>query len=142
MGILADSEQSKLLISTVLSAVVFAVPRITEPLVFLLLVFLYTVVIRLILSVLVVACSFVDGPMLAVPWLYLLPLSIVIVMGMIATNGWQLAMSRLAAVGEGLIHACELALHPVALMVIVPCLVGLGLLEHRAFQHAHQATRD
>ena len=53
-------------------------PNLT-PLVFLLLVFLYAVVIRLILPVLVVACSFVDGPVQAVPWLYPIPLSIIVV---------------------------------------------------------------
>lgn len=136
----ASSEQSRLLISAVLSAVVFAMPRITEPLLFLLLVLLYTIVIRLILAVLVVACSIVDGSVQSVPWLYPIPLSMIIVMGMIATNGWQLAMTRLSAVGSGLIHASELALHPVAMMVIVPCLIGLGLLEHRALQHAQRAT--
>jgi hypothetical protein len=140
MGINASSEQSKLLVSAILSAVVFALPRISQPLVFLLLVFLYAVVIRLILSVLVVACSFVDGPVQAVPWLYPIPLSIIVVMGMIATNGWHFAMTRLTLVGEGLIAAGKLALNPVALIVIVPCLIGLGLLEHRALQHAQQAT--
>ena len=135
-----SSEQSRLLISAVLSGVVFAMPRISQPLLFLLLVFLYAILIRLVLSILIVACSFIDAAVEAVPWLYPIPLSIIIVIGIIATNGWQLAMTRLSNVGEGLIHAFQLALHPVALMVIVPCLVGLGLLEHRAFQHAHQVT--
>jgi|SRR6185369_4297069 hypothetical protein len=127
-----STEQWKLLLSSVLSAAVFAIPSISKPLVFLLLTLLYGILIRLILSIVFVLFCLIEKPTLLPLWVFPIPLSLILMVGMFAGNGWDRTLLRLSSIGKGVTKACEFLLHPYALLIMVPCLIALGFLEHRA----------
>ena len=127
-----STEQWKLLLSSVLSAAVFAIPSLSKPFVFLLLTVLYGILIRLILSIVFVLLCFVEKPTLLPLWVFPIPLSLILLVGMFAGNGWDRTLLRLSSIGMGVTKAYEFLFQPSALLVTVPCLIGLGFLERRA----------
>ncbi len=128
------TEQWKLLLSSALGAAIVAIPWVSKPTMFVLLAFLYAIVIRLILSLVIVLWSLIKGIAPRLGWVCPIPISMVVLAWMFVRYGAYGAQMRLARWGEAVTAGLERGFELWLLLLVIPLLIGLGTLEVKALR--------